>query len=116
MAVRSISPEVFKLKESCRGDAMKVDQDNRCRSKYVQACITRLVDLDEYGLDWGMLLPPFRPQEQHWCALVGIRSSLHAILVLLPEDIKGLAYTSLTAQLLTAPTCVTTSVLAITVA
>jgi MFS family permease len=92
---------VYRLKyqgQSEDGSRMRVAQDDTFQWKYVKAAF----------LDW-----------QIWANILvywGIVCPLYGISLFLPTIIRGLGYTSSTAQLLTVPIYITASVLAVVVA
>ncbi|KAF2787424.1 MFS general substrate transporter [Melanomma pulvis-pyrius CBS 109.77] len=80
------------------GDEVKVAQDDTFQWKYVKAAF----------LDWQIWTNIW----VYW----GIVAPLYGISLFLPSIIRGLGYTSSTAQLLTVPIYITASVLAVAVA
>lgn len=88
----------LKYQSQASGDTVRVAQDDSFQWKYVKAAF----------LDWQIWVNIW----VYW----GIVAPLYGISLFLPTIIRGLGYTSSTAQLLTVPIYITASILAVAVA
>jgi hypothetical protein len=101
------------FKDEREDGAVRVAQDDSFQWKYVKAAFLDWQIWTNIWVYWGMF---------HQCishlilTTIGIVCPLYGISLFLPSIIRGLGYTSSTAQLLTVPIYITASVLAVTVA
>jgi hypothetical protein len=101
------------FKDEREDGAVRVAQDDSFQWKYVKAAFLDWQIWTNVWVYWGMF--------HRWISYlilttIGIVCPLYGISLFLPSIIRGLGYTSSTAQLLTVPIYITASVLAVTVA
>jgi hypothetical protein len=109
---------VFRLKYQGASDTtingVRVAQDDTFQWKFVKSAFLDWQIWTNVWVYWGM----FRSRFEYFSKLtaIGIVCPLYGISLFLPTIIRGLGYTSSTAQLLTVPIYITASILAIAVA
>jgi hypothetical protein len=101
------------FKDEREDGAVRVAQDDSFQWKYVKAAFLDWQIWTNIWVYWGMF---YQCISHLILTTIGIVCPLYGISLFLPSIIRGLGYTSSTAQLLTVPIYITASVLAVTVA
>jgi hypothetical protein len=104
------------FKEEREDGAIRVAQDDSFQWKYVKAAFLDWQIWTNVWVYWGMFIDNSFILGRRWLTATGIVCPLYGISLFLPSIIRGLGYTSSTAQLLTVPIYITASVLAVAVA
>lgn len=102
------------FKDEREEGAVRVAQDDSFQWKFVKSAFLDWQIWTNIWVYWGM--PPFPHISNATNKQSGIVCPLYGISLFLPSIIRGLGYTSSTAQLLTVPIYITASVLAVAVA
>jgi hypothetical protein len=102
------------FKDEREDGAVRVAQDDSFQWKYVKAAFLDWQIWTNIWVYWGMFFDD--SQKFRELTAIGIVCPLYGISLFLPSIIRGLGYTSSTAQLLTVPIYITASVLAVAVA